>query len=112
VVLQPGPAGTAVVATVEHAEAVIVAGAFGKGRVVLSGMTLGCRQTGDAGSAAYEAALSSGEQKVLVNSVYWLGERFSAATVPATVTKPNVSSGQLPLDTLEQKTEQLLQQVE
>ncbi|MBN1669395.1 MAG: hypothetical protein JXR37_00065 [Kiritimatiellae bacterium] len=52
---------------------VVVAGTYGKGRVVLCGLCLGTRLKGAGRQAAEEDYLSEGERKLLINSVYWLG---------------------------------------
>jgi len=75
--LMPGPDGVVVVRSQRQGnaggDATVVAGTVGAGRVVLSGINMGCRtRKGDDG---YEFAeeISPAEAALLVNAVYWLG---------------------------------------
>jgi len=77
--LLPGP-GASVVVTSERVgnaggDATVVAGEVGDGRVVLSGMNLGCRTFREEDKFQYAEELSAEEAAILVNSVYWLAER-------------------------------------
>ena len=53
----------------------VVAGKAGKGRVILSGMNIGCKARKDGDKWIGEEVLSEGEEKILVNSIYWLADQ-------------------------------------
>lgn len=76
--LEPGSAGKTLVKSAlrgaQGGDPVVVAGRAGKGRVVLSGMNIGCRAVKTAEKRTFEEALTPGELAILVNSVYWLAE--------------------------------------
>jgi len=74
--LKPGPDGTAVVVSQREGnaggDATVVAGQVGAGRVVLSGINIGCHTVpGDEGFD-YVEELNDAENALLINSVYWL----------------------------------------
>ena len=77
--LVPGKSGQTVVKSAVRGnlggDAVVVAGRAGKGKVVLSGMNIGCRSTKVEGKYSFEEHVTPGELAVLVNSVFWLAER-------------------------------------
>ena len=56
-------------------DATVVAGDVGRGRVVLSGINIGCRTFREEGEFQYAEELSHEEAAILVNSVYWLAEQ-------------------------------------
>ncbi|MBN1673206.1 MAG: hypothetical protein JXR37_19330 [Kiritimatiellae bacterium] len=76
--LKPGNAGKVLVKSAvrggQGGDPVVVAGAAGKGKVVLSGMNIACRAVKADGKQSFEEALTPGEQAILINSVYWLAE--------------------------------------
>jgi len=76
--LQPGPQGTAVTVSARQGnaggDATIVAGNVGDGRVVLSGINIGCKTTKVGQKYEYSEQISAEEAALLVNAVYWLAE--------------------------------------
>jgi len=56
-------------------DATVVAGDVGRGRVVLSGINIGCHTVPGDGKFEYSEELSHEEAAILVNSVYWLAEK-------------------------------------
>jgi len=56
-------------------DATVVVGKFGKGKVVLAAMGLGCLCEKVKGKWQAEEKCTDGERKILVNSIYWLGEK-------------------------------------
>ena len=56
-------------------DATVVVGKFGKGRVVLSAMGIGCLCKRVERKWQAEEKCTDGERKILVNSIYWLGEK-------------------------------------
>ena len=74
--LKPGRAGQTVVRSVTRGnlggDPVVVVGQVGKGRVVLSGMNIGCRSTKVDRQYSFAEELTDGERAILVNAVYWL----------------------------------------
>jgi len=76
--LVPGRAGQTVVKSVardgQGGDAVVVVGTVGKGRVVLSGMDIGCRSTKVDGKYHFEERVAKGELAILINSIFWLAE--------------------------------------
>ncbi len=82
--LKAGPAGTIVVEGMagngDSLAPAVAAGSVGRGRVVMSGMGIGCRQTPGAGDGKFEEALSPGlERNLLMNSLFWLGDKTGPA---------------------------------
>jgi len=49
-------------------EAVLVAGTLGKGKVLLCGLALGC-------TGVEEEITTKGDEKILLNAIYWLTEK-------------------------------------
>ena len=76
--LKAGPKGTAVVVSERQGnaggDATVVAGKAGEGRVVLSGINIGCKTTRVEMKYQYSEEISPEEAALLVNSVYWLAE--------------------------------------
>ncbi len=76
--LKPGPQGTAVVVSERQGnaggDATVVAGQVGKGRVVLSGINLGCKTVKAGEKYEYTEQISPEEAALLVNAVYWLAQ--------------------------------------
>ena len=56
-------------------DATVVVGKFGEGKVVLSAMGIGCLCTKVKGKWQGEEKCTDGERKILINSIYWLGEK-------------------------------------
>jgi len=56
-------------------DATVVVGKFGKGKVVLAAMGIGCLCKKVDGKWQGEEKCTDGERKILVNSIYWLGEK-------------------------------------
>ena len=77
--LAPGKAGTVVINSVREGnlggDPTVVVGKVGTGRVVLCGMDIGASCQKVKGKWVLEESLSAEEASVLVNSVYWLGQR-------------------------------------
>jgi len=77
--LAPGRSGRTVVRSVVRGnlggDPVVVAGAVGKGRVVLSGMNIGCHSTQIGRKHSFTEQTTHGESAILVNSVFWLAEK-------------------------------------
>ncbi len=78
--LKIGPAGALVVEGMadngNSLAPAVAAGSVGRGRVVMSGMCIGCRQTPGSGDTKFEEALSPGlERNLLMNSLFWLGDK-------------------------------------
>jgi len=75
----PGTSGQTVVKSAVRGnlggDAVVVAGRAGKGKGVLSGMSIGCRSMKVEDKYSFEEHVTPGELAVLVNSVFWLAER-------------------------------------
>ena len=76
--IAPGAAGTVIARSVETSGAggdpTLVAGAVGRGRVVLAGLSLGARCVTRDGKVVTSEGLSDEEAAILVNAVFWLGE--------------------------------------
>ncbi|MEA3400099.1 MAG: hypothetical protein U9R79_02530 [Armatimonadota bacterium] len=74
--LNPGPQGTTVVVSQRQGNAggdpTVVAGEVGQGRVVLSGMDLGCRSAEGPDGYEFTEELNPAEAALLTNAVYWL----------------------------------------
>ncbi|MGC9316590.1 MAG: hypothetical protein ACP5KN_00970 [Armatimonadota bacterium] len=74
--LKPGPQGTTVVVSQRQGNAggdpTVVAGEVGQGRVVLSGINLGCRTTEGPDGYEFTEELNPTEAALLTNAVYWL----------------------------------------
>ena len=77
--IAPGPQGQVIVKSLPVGGAgddpALVAGRVGKGRVVLSGMNLGCRCLRTEGGWKVDEVLSPPERSILVNSIFWLAGR-------------------------------------
>jgi len=77
--LEPTGAGQTLVKSAvrggQGGDPVVVAGKAGRGKVVLSGINIGCRASKVGKKYTFEEALTAGEQAILVNSVYWLAEK-------------------------------------
>ena len=77
--LKPGAQGTAVVVSERignaGGDATVVAGEVGKGRVVLSGINMGCKTVKVEGKYQYLEEISPEETALLINAVYWLAQR-------------------------------------
>jgi hypothetical protein len=77
--LQPGPDGVVLVKSSfeqgRGGDATVVAGNSGKGRVVISGMNIGAEVGKENGKPVAREKLSKIENNILVNSIYWLGEK-------------------------------------
>ena len=63
------PKSGVVVVRARNGNPVVIAGRFGKGRVVMNGMGTGAR------SATQESPPEGGERKLLLNAVFWLAEK-------------------------------------
>ena len=55
--------------------AVLIAGKYGKGKVVLCGTAIGDSCIKSQGKKKFLEKITSGEKKILINSVYWLSEK-------------------------------------
>lgn len=80
-ILVPGPSGEVIIRSVYDSsrgigdDPVVVVGKFGRGKVVACGMTLGYIYYREKGKwVGPIEKLTEGEKKLLINSVYWLGE--------------------------------------
>ncbi len=79
IVLQKGEKGKVVVCSVAEGEKggtpSIIVGQVGAGKLVLSGMYIGyeCKEVNNKWEG--EEKLTEGEEKILINSIYWLGEK-------------------------------------
>jgi len=77
----PGPEGKVVVKSVFDKaknlgeDPTVVVGKFGKGKVVLSAMGIGCLCKMVNNQFQGEEKCTDGERKILVNSIYWLADR-------------------------------------
>ncbi len=77
--LKPGPDGAAVVVSQRQenagGDATVVAGDIGGGRVVLSGINIGCHTVAGDDGFEYLEQMNDAEKSLLINSVYWLAAR-------------------------------------
>ena len=78
IVLKKGESGKIIVRSVpggiKGGTPAVVIGNVGRGKVVLSGMDMGCKAKKVEGKWVGKEVLTKGEENILVNSVYWLGE--------------------------------------
>jgi len=79
IVIKPGAESAIVASSVSGKELdnnlpAIVVGKRGEGRIVLCGINLGCKLTKVDNKWQGEEELTPGEEKVLVNAMYWLGQ--------------------------------------
>ena len=80
VIIEPGPQGQIIVKSTLQAgvgdDPVVVVGKVAQGRVVLSGMSIGCRCLPDQTSGwNVDDHITAEERAILVNSVFWLAGR-------------------------------------
>lgn len=79
IILKKGPDGQIVAKSIAGGDkgdtSAIIAGVYGKGKVVLSGMNLGCKALRDNKKWKMLEELTNDEMKILQNSIYWLSEK-------------------------------------
>jgi len=73
IVLEPGPEGEAVLSD-EGGEPVVVAGKYGRGRVLATGLVVGTRQKEEQDTPEPVAGPEGGELQILTDAVRWLSE--------------------------------------
>jgi len=79
IILKKGPAGQIVAKSIRGGDKgdtpAIIAGESGKGKVVMSGMSIGCKALQNNKKWTKLEELTDDEMKILQNSIYWLSEK-------------------------------------